>query len=1310
MASLHKLAIRGIRAFDDKSIAVIEFYSPVTVIVGHNGSGKTTIIECLKYATTGEQPPNSRGGAFIHDPKMANEKEVKAQVKLRFIAANGQRMLAVRNLSVTLKKTSGMTMKTLESILALDGNKTAGKRATISTKCAEIDNEIPHLLGVSKAVLENVIFCHQEDSYWPLAEASVLKKKFDDIFEATRYTKALDSIKSLRKERNSDLKVDKERLESLSKEKSHADKLKSRITDLQSSISSKEIKHEKMREECDELILMNKKFYESATKFREKYLEIERLQKEVERNEEELQEILEHVKEMSETDEQLAERRRNSDHYKKEAEQKLRQEEDRLEEEINELEDARNLLSQLQQERGGLEAEKRKHEHDIEERDKEVHKIAQQFGFKGFESTPFDREKLVSFRAQLDELVNKSSRELERLQSEAASKNNEFKDKEANLHTEHRLLEEKKQNTQTQIKSLQQSISHTESELASNRTLSHDLTNLQEDISEKSTRITKISQEIKSANFESRITDISNSIRTLEEKREALNLELKNLSLQSDSRAKLDLKRAEMGRKESRMVNGIEVNSERFRKLMRSDMKVESMSRDLERAIGEKDRKVKEAEVEFNTSNTDVLQLESNISSLTAQLKQKREQLKNLERTIKEGLTDEEGERGYETVKEALRDAELEVADRQIRLNDNESLKKVYKNLLDVGKKVKKCQACNRALKDHEMGDFEKHLTKEIEQSTPEVQAEMQEEAKEWEEEKNRLQALLPVEVTRDTLKATEIPALEEQLKKLEAKLPGVQSTKDTNLEKLDTLRSEFKDLQELKQQAHSILEFKSSCDTLKEEIAALEKTLMDTGSVKTADDVQKELGEISSEIRKLGIEKTSLQNDREQQINRMRRQEDELNALQRQEIGLRHKVEEQKALQEKVVTMTKELKEATTKAEDLTEQIRTALEPLERIKVEHEAFREKSDEKIRHAQTQCEQVRRSADALAMANKDIEAYVRNRRAQTLQACLSKMEECTTVIKSLEQNISSTRLTKSQYEKEINDSDKILSNVRDNERIRRLRKVIASDNEKIKSFDMEEAAKARRQFDEKYKAETKRAGDMEAEYSRMGGELSSLREQLKVLEKDLAEFKDVYKRYADQLVKVKLSDLANNDLEKYAKALDNAIMKYHSLKMEEVNDTMKHLWSKTYQGSDIDGIKICSDVEGGATRRTYNYRVVMTKDKVEMDMRGRCSAGQKMLASIIIRLALSDSFGQNCGILALDEPTNALDTENIDALAGSLVDIINERKNHSNFQLILITHDENFLTKLGQAGVMENYWRITRNFKQKSVVEKQRIAN
>src|ERR1700722_8656676 len=38
-------------------------------------------------------------------------------------------------------------------------------------------------------------------------------------------------------------------------------------------------------------------------------------------------------------------------------------------------------------------------------------------------------------------------------------------------------------------------------------------------------------------------------------------------------------------------------------------------------------------------------------------------------------------------------------------------------------------------------------------------------------------------------------------------------------------------------------------------------------------------------------------------------------------------------------------------------------------------------------------------------------------------------------------------------------------------------------------------------------------------------------------------------------------------------------------------------------------------------------------------------------------------------------------------------IINERKNHSNFQLLIITHDENFLQKLGQSEVMEYYWSV-----------------
>ena len=118
MVGLDRLVIRGIRSFDDKSIQKIDFYSPVTVIVGHNGSGKTTIIECLKYATTGDQPPNTRGGSFIHDPKLSNEQEVKALVMLNFYAANGFHFEASRNLSAVVKNLKGDTkMRTLECTL-----------------------------------------------------------------------------------------------------------------------------------------------------------------------------------------------------------------------------------------------------------------------------------------------------------------------------------------------------------------------------------------------------------------------------------------------------------------------------------------------------------------------------------------------------------------------------------------------------------------------------------------------------------------------------------------------------------------------------------------------------------------------------------------------------------------------------------------------------------------------------------------------------------------------------------------------------------------------------------------------------------------------------------------------------------------------------------------------------------------------------------------------------------------------------------------------------------------------------------------
>jgi len=51
----------------------------------------------------------------------------------------------------------------------------------------------------------------------------------------------------------------------------------------------------------------------------------------------------------------------------------------------------------------------------------------------------------------------------------------------------------------------------------------------------------------------------------------------------------------------------------------------------------------------------------------------------------------------------------------------------------------------------------------------------------------------------------------------------------------------------------------------------------------------------------------------------------------------------------------------------------------------------------------------------------------------------------------------------------------------------------------------------------------------------------------------------------------------------------ALMRFHSMKMEEINKIIKELWQQTYRGHDIDYIEIRSDAEGAGTR-SYSYRV------------------------------------------------------------------------------------------------------------------------
>jgi exonuclease SbcC len=72
--------------------------------------------------------------------------------------------------------------------------------------------------------------------------------------------------------------------------------------------------------------------------------------------------------------------------------------------------------------------------------------------------------------------------------------------------------------------------------------------------------------------------------------------------------------------------------------------------------------------------------------------------------------------------------------------------------------------------------------------------------------------------------------------------------------------------------------------------------------------------------------------------------------------------------------------------------------------------------------------------------------------------------------------------------------------------------------------------------------------------------------------------------------------------------------------------------------------------------------------------GRLSGGQKIVASLSFRMAMSDTFAKNVGLIVLDEPTNHLDKNNIVHLQQLLLKL-KSLAGGSGRQIILVTHEE-----------------------------------
>ncbi|KAJ1033479.1 hypothetical protein NDA13_001470 [Ustilago tritici] len=1308
MASLDKLAIRGVRSFDDKSINIIQFFHPLTVIVGYNGSGKTTIIECLKYATTGDLPPNTKGGAFVHDPQMATSNEVKAQVRLRFYAANKVRMNCVRNLQVSRKKGGGLTMKTLEGLLQIaDDDAKTGKRGTLSTKCSELDEEIPRLLGVSKSILENVIFCHQEDSNWPLSEPASLKKKFDDIFEATRYTKALDNIKTLRKDRTNQLKVDKAALEGLKVDKDRADTIKTKLTHLQADLAQKEAKLEDLNEEIRIKTVQNSKFYDEATRFREIVSHAETLEEKERLHKENMEALQATMTPIKDTDEELQKRKQSFRFHLDQAQSKINSLKKRTAEKEDELETNEQRHRKKLSEKGGLEAEKRAHVQAKEKREASIKQIANELGIKGFGGEGLTDTQIRSFEDRVKEEVRKLDDEFARLRETNSKKDDELTTAWQNLRAELRAKQNAREQLTDSVRKLKDKVKRAQDDLDGYALSNADIEAAERDRDNLSAKVAAAQKEVEEAKYDEQIRKKNAEIREKDELREERTFEFNLLNRHAELRASLGLKIQQATTRRNNAQGLFDRHKSSLSDRICTDMELRDVENEVVRVLTKHEKRLGELEAVNSDKNRELQQVESAISFARKQLKSKQEAVAELQQTVSSILSPE-----FDDAEEAVKICAEEIAAAKDEYTSIDSLDSFLRRVLREAKGKGHCFACNRGVTPSEYEAIEKHVNTTLSSSnTTEKKKTLKADIDGWSERSAECQIALAKDAQRKAIEEVEIVDLRNTISSKEAELKEAAEAAETSSAEVAKTQTELKELQSLRRVGNDIARLLSEASDLDSEVQALQSDLATTGSTQTGEQVQAEIDQLAASIKVLKRELNVLQQDRETKRTLINSFERDAHRAEVTVITKRQEYAKKASIEEQLQEMNADLEEQQKRIKSLDAEIESSSAPIRRAKDGLESFKAEASKAENKLRARVDKLEVWAKQIREFNAAVNAYIQQRGTQRLEECEEAIQELVEKIQDIHRDVKELTDKITELQKEVNQSQATERNILDNIRYRQLAKDVLQIEEEINSLDLEQAQRSRKHFADKYTEAKEEENRLNGEASHLSGELASLRSQIKGRELELRdEFKGVHQNYKRKLIEVKTSEMANNDLEKYAKALENAIMRYHAIKMEEINDIIRYLWQKTYQGTDIDTILIKSDNEGARGNRSYNYRVCMVKDTVEMDMRGRCSAGQKVLASIIIRLALAESFGSNCGILALDEPTTNLDKDNIEALARSLADLIKERAENSQLQLIVITHDEEFLTLLGQNDVLEYYWRVSRDVHQKSIIERERIRN
>ncbi|KAI9789941.1 MAG: DNA repair protein rad50, partial [Peltula sp. TS41687] len=1288
----------------------IQFHTPLTLIVGYNGSGKTTIIECLKYATTGDLPPNSKGGAFIHDPKLCGEKEVLAQVKLSFRGTSGAKMVATRSLQLTVKKLT-RAQKTLEGSLLMLKD---GERTAISSRVAELDQFMPQYLGVSKAILDSVIFCHQDESLWPMSEPATLKKKFDEIFEALKYTKAIDNIKIIRRTQTEELgkyklleqqyKIDKDRADRVSvtfDENKKIGMAEKQSLELQADIEVLRGECQALKKEIDQTTKDSDRLWKQAAVFEQIIGTLNGKRIEAQAKQESINDLGKYITIMDESDEWLTSELEKYEERMSALGAHIDSQVQKHEALRQEIDKSRRQLEAKMTEAGKHQAEQSQYERQLARRQVMIKEAARRHSMRGFDME-LDDSLIQEFMVRLGKISREQNHNLDRVKREARD---ELQKAQEVLNQ----LGEKKS-------ALMQSKDHAKQEIGSNNrkagAFQADLNRIEMDEGGKAvlesalldveSRLEKAKREFQAAAWDDKIRSTNEQLRVVEERSGQLNAELIQSTRQAGELARLDFLHKELKDRQRSLQTMCEAYGEKIADTVSSQWHPSTVERAFQSVMDEANRVDMEAQRQRDGISWELEQIEFTLKSNRQSLKKKSKELQDCESRIREAIGDEP-----ELYPDNL--AELQ-CNRDVRKGDVDNfsnMRKFYEDAVKKAKDQRFCQLCRRVFANNkELADFLKLLEGPLSKSGQQT---LVDELRIMEVELKNAREAGPSYDAYQRLK-TEIPKLNEEIEKLD-------EGRKTLLAQLEEQDLQVKQRQDVKREldtmaknVQTITKYHSDITKLEGQIRELSDRKKDTDVTRTLEEIQEDLAAVGEEARSIKKALTKLTADKEGNRSQMTTLELELRDLRSKLTDASHQLEKKATLVARVEEF-RAMNQAQLEAIEQTERDLGQLAPqFAKARTQYEDVRNRGVDKEKELQQEASRLSDSVHQLQTADQDINAYIDKGGPNQLARSQREVERIRDQIGQVEKEQQGITVEVNKARKQRDHHDETKRTISDNLRYRRDVRALEAVNAEIAELEAKNAEVDRNRFVKEAELLAVKHRKLSAEEATKMGAMKSKDDQLlKLIDDWNTDYRDAAQNFKEAHIKVETTKAAVEDLGRYAGALDKAIMKYHTLKMDEINQILEELWKRTYQGTDVDTILIRSDHETAKANRNYNYRVCMVKQDAEMDMRGRCSAGQKVLACILIRLALAECFGTNCGIIALDEPTTNLDRDNIRSLAESLHSIIATRRQQANFQLIVITHDEEFLRYMKCQDFCDHYYRVTRNERQKSIIEKQSIA-